>query len=212
MVKIIDLFIPREKKFFDYLDRQISLLDDCIKKLSELSKTKNNKPEQLEKTLLYMRKKSDEGDRNAREITNSLHQTFITPIDREEIQSLSTSISGVIDSVENISASLFYFKIKKLDSYFLQQLEILGTATSVLKNIFKGSFVFKKHKANIEKIKELEDTADDVFIKSVGYIFNNHHNAIAIIKQKELYEYAEEAIDGVKHIADILEAVLINNS
>ena len=212
MARLIDFFIPKEKKFFDYLGRQISLLDDCIKKLSELSKSKTNNPKQLEKTLLYMRKKSDEGDSNAREITNSLHQTFITPIDREEIQSLSTSISGVIDVVENISASLFYFKINKLDGYFLKQIEILQTATSILKTIFKGSFVFKKHKANIEKIKELEDTADDVFIKSIGHIFNNRHNAIAIIKQKELYEYAEEAIDGIKHTADILEAVLINNS
>lgn len=212
MAGIVDLFIPREKKFFDYLNKQIILLDDCIKKLSKLQENENLDLKELQKSVNCIGKKSKEGDVISTEIINLLHQTFITPIDREEIKSLSLSIHFIVNSVKKIVTSILFFKINKLDSNFVKQLRILEESVDNLKLIFKDPLDSKKNKLYISKVNKLENEADALFGKSIGELFNNGFSPIEIIKHKELYELTEDAIDDVKHIADIVETVLINNS
>lgn len=211
MSGIIDLFIPKEKKFFDCLSQQITLLTESVKKLNEL----NNhliKQQELEKTLHYIKKRSEQANVISIDIVNFLHQTFITPIDREEIKVLSTSIIRIIDSIEKISASLYYFKIKKIDTSLVKQLVILEESINNLASIFKHPLLIKKNKQYIDSIKNLENDADDLYRKSLGSLFTNAHAPLEILKQKELYEITEEAIDDTKYLAELLEMVLINNS
>lgn len=208
---IIDLFIPKEKKFLEYIDRQVILLDSCIKQLNKLSKGKKINSDQLRKTLDQISKKSDESDLVTRETINSLHKTFITPIDREEIKSLVASINHIIDSLKRVASCILYFKIEKLDLHLLKQLEILNQAIATLKLIFEEPLFLERNRVYIDKVKKLEDKADDVFRVAIGKLFDNSHDPIQIIKQKEMYEITEDAIDDAKRIVDILETVLINN-
>ncbi|MCL4415106.1 MAG: DUF47 family protein [Actinobacteria bacterium] len=177
MSGIIDLLIPREKKFFKYLDSQVLLLDDCIKHLDKSLKNKKkilrrtqDLDRQTEKTLEYLHKKSDEAEKVSREIINLLHQTFITPIDREEIKSLSSSINFIIDSIEKIANGLFYFKIKKMDDYFLKQLRVLKESIEVLKLIFEEPLSSKRNRLHIEKIKTLEREGDLTILHPPKYV------------------------------------------
>jgi uncharacterized protein len=211
MSGIIDLFIPKEKKFLEYIDRQVLLLDSCVKQLNKLSKKGKINLDQLRKVLDQINKKSDESDLVTRETINSLHKTFITPIDREEIKSLVASINHIIDSVKRIANCILYFKIKKLDLHLLKQLDLLNQIVETLKLIFEEPLFLERNRANIDKVKRLEDKADDVFRIALGSLFNNSHDPIEIIKQKEMYEIIEDAIDDAKRIVDILETVLINN-
>ena len=61
-------------------------------------------------------------------------------------------------------------------------------------------------------MKQLEKEADEVYRKAVGELFTKKRNAIEIIKQKELYDAAENAIDKVRRIADLLETIILTNS
>lgn len=211
MSGIIDLFIPKEKKFLEYIDRQVILLDSCIRQLNKLAKDGKINPVQLRKALDQINKKSDESDLVTRETISSLHKTFITPIDREEIKSLVASINHIIDSVKRIASCILYFKIEKLDLHLLKQLEILNQTVTTLKLIFEEPLLLERNRVYIDKIKKLEDKADDVFRVAIGNLFDNSHDPIQIIKQKEMYEITEDAIDDAKRIVDILETVLINN-
>ncbi len=211
MAGIIDLFIPKEKKFLEYIDKQIALLDDCVGELNKFSKNGKVSPKQINNIVNYISRKSEESDLVTRETINSLHKTFITPIDREEIKALVTSINNIIDSIKKIANCILYFKIEKLDSHLLKQLKLLNQSVITLKLIFEQPLFLDRNKANIEKVKKLEDEADDVFRIAIGGLFNNSHDPIEIIKQKEMYEITEDAIDDAKKIVDILETVLINN-
>ena len=140
-----------------------------------------------------------------------MQKTFITPIDREEIKSLVQSVNNIIDSIKKIVNCILYFKIKKLDIYFLQQLKTLNQIVITLKLIFEKPLLLERNMIHIEVIKKLEQKADDIFQTAIGKLFENNHNPIEIIKQKEMYEITEDAIDDAKRIVDILETVLINN-
>lgn len=211
MSGIIDLFVPREKKFFIELEKQIEILDDCFRQLDFLSQKGKVNFKQLEKVLNKVIKKSDEADKINQGIINSLHQTFITPIDRDEIQNLSTNINRIIDSIEKIIAGVFYYKIEKNDKYFLAQLAILQKSIKELKSMFNKPLSAKGHRDSILTIRRQEKEGDRIFRKAIGYLFNNSHNPIDVIKLRELYTVTEDAIDDTKVVGDIFEMVLINN-
>lgn len=210
MSGIIDLFVPKDKKFLQYIDSQAGLLDDCAKQLNKISKKGKIDSIQLHKTLNYINKKSEESDLITRETISFLHKTFITPIDREEIKALTTNLNHIIDSIKKIVNCILYFKIEKLDSHLLEQLKILDQIITTLKLIFKEPLHLEKNRADMENIKKHEDKADEVFKKAMGGLFDCR-DPIKIIKQKEMYEITEDAIDDTRKIVDILETVLINN-
>lgn len=212
MAGLIDFFIPKEKKFFQLLSKLVTILQDCVEQLRLISPSRPLSRKSLKKNLSYFLNQSEKGDMIMNEITLSLHKTFITPIDREDIQLLALNINRVIDSIEKIVANLYYFKIKKIDLYTKNQLLILKKATDVLHVLFDESLVHIKNQKHIEEIKKLEEKGDSLYKEGIANLFQNHHNAIEIIKRKELYQMAEEAIDDIKHIAEILETILITNS
>lgn len=212
MAGILDLFIPKEKKFFKFLDQQIILLDQCSVILNNLIKTERTNEKNFHKNIVILHHKSDEADRVSREIVMHLHKTFITPIDRDEIKALATHLGFIVDSQEKIATIIYYFKIKKLDKRFLQQIKILLKAIRLLKFIFEEPLSPKRNEENIKKIKELERQADAIYSTAIGELFSNGKNAIEIIKRKELYDITEDAIDDICYVSDLLETIIINNS
>lgn len=212
MAGILDLFIPKEKKFFEYLNKQIIILDESSVILSKLIKTERTNEKKFYQDVIVLHRKSDEVDNISREITNHLHKTFITPIDRDEIKGLSTHLGFVVDSLEKIASTIYYFKITTLDKNFLHQIKILLQSIRYLKYIFEEPLSPKRNKETIEKIKELEREADSIYSKEIRELFAEVKNPIEIIKRKELYDITEDTIDDICHVSDLLETIIINNS
>lgn len=212
MAGILDLFIPKEKKFFEYLDKQIVLLDESSSLLNNLVKKEGKDEKKFHKGVLVLHHKSDQADHISREIVTHLHKTFITPIDRDEIKALSTHLGFIIDSHEKIASIIYYLKIKNLPKDFLQQIKILKQAVRLLKYIFEEPLSPKHNEETIEKIKEMERKADSVYSMAIGELFSDGKNAIEIIKRKELYDTVEDTIDDICYVSDLLETIIINNS
>lgn len=211
MAGILDLFIPKEKKFFEYIDKQIAFLDESSSLLNSLIKERANE-KKFHKGVLLLHHKSDQADHISREIVTHLHKTFITPIDRDEIKALSTHLGFIVDSHEKIASIIYYLKIKKLPMHFLKQVKILMEAARLLKYIFEEPLSRKRNEETIEKIKELERKADSVYSMAIAELFSDGKNAIEIIKRKELYDTVEDTIDDICYVSDLLETIIINNS
>lgn len=212
MSGVIDFFIPREKKFFEHLQKQIGLLETCALKLYTTTNKSKPKEAELKKLLHFIEEKSDKSTRISRQIIDELHQTFITPIDREEIQNLSVNINRVNDTLEKIASSILFFKLKKLNIYFVKQLSVIGKIVHVLTLIFVNPLSQRPNQLHIEKIHSLEVDGDKLYKQGMSYIFNNNTSPIDIIKQKELFDIAEDAVDEMEYISDIIQTVLINHS
>lgn len=211
MAGILDLFIPKEKKFFEYIDKQIAFLDESSSLLNSLIKERASE-KKFHKGVLLLHHKSDQADHISREIVTHLHKTFITPIDRDEIKALSTHLGFIVDSHEKIASIIYYLKIKKLPVHFLKQIKILMEAVRLLKYIFEEPLSRKRNEETIEKVKELERKADSVYSMAIAELFSNGKNAIEIIKRKELYDTVEDTIDDICYVSDLLETIIINNS
>lgn len=212
MAGVLDLFVPREKNFFQHLNKQIILLDQTTELFTSLVTDKKLTDKKLQQQIETIRKNSNLVDEISRDINSELHKVFITSIDREDITSLAGNLSIIVNSVRTLATSVLYLKIKKFDKNFLEQITIFQESVVLLKYVFQEPLAPKRNIKTIEKIKQLERDADDIYRKAIGSLFEKKKNAVEIIKQKELYDQAENAIDDIRRLVELLETIILTNS
>ena len=212
MAGILDLFVPRERNFFQFLNKQIVLLDETTNLYTSLVKDKKLNEKKLHLQIIKIRKNSNLVDDISKDIHNQLHKVFITSVDREDIKSLAGNLSMITDSVRTLATSTSYLKIKKFDKSFIEQIKIFQESVKLLKYVFQEPLSPKRNRETLEKIKQLERDADDIYRKAVGELFSDKKNAVEIIRQKELYDAAENAIDNIRRLVELLETIILVNS
>ncbi|REE90600.1 hypothetical protein A8990_106105 [Paenibacillus taihuensis] len=153
-------------------------------------------------------------DRYVHKILTELNKTFITPIEREDILKLTTSLDDVLDGIEACASRFEMYNITEPDEYVtLFADNILRCAQQIKKAIYLLSD--KKLLAMREPaihINELENQADDLLRVSVKSLFTNVKDPIELIKRKEIYERLEQTTDYCEDVANTLETIIMRNS
>jgi uncharacterized protein Yka (UPF0111/DUF47 family) len=102
-------FPPREEKFFALFLDQVGLITESATLLHEGLLAGNSKLEQAAERITALEHKADEV---LHEIFQRLNQTFITPLDPEDIHSLSTRLDDVIDSIEELAHRMVAYRVE----------------------------------------------------------------------------------------------------
>ncbi len=212
MPGLLDLFVPKEKKFFQHLEQQMHLVQVAVSLLSsEVGRGVISKKTLLG-TLGKLGKQCKEGEKISLQITHDLHQTFITPIDREELQLLTVALCRITDSIEKIAFTLSCNGLRRVDEFFLQQIALLEESITLISQLFEKPLHLEKNNISIQRIKKKEQEADEVYRKAFKRLFQKSADPLVVLKKRELLNIAEEAVDDAKNIGDLFETILINHS
>ena len=151
-----------------------------------------------------------EGDHFTHQLFTIIDKTFITPLDKEDISELTSSIDQVLDSTYGTCDKLVLFKIPKPSNHMQEFVILLQTASQEIYNA-----VNELHKGKREKllqhstaISKCEHDGDSVYRLAIADLFEKH-DAIAIIKMKEVYETLENALDRARDVADVIEDIAL---
>ncbi len=152
-----------------------------------------------------------QADSLVRDIFSELNSTFITPLDREDMQRVASKIDDTIDHIDGISARLHSYKITITPPYTLDMANELVKATkevelmtSKLRNI-KNPSTMIEHCRNTSAI---EHKVDDLYKLAMSELFEGT-DAIQIIKLKDIYESMETASDRCVDVADVVEDIVL---
>ena len=202
-------FKPKEDEFFKlFLDSSIVLRQGAY-----VLKDVMDNYTQLEEKMQHISRLEHEADDINDAIIDKLNQTFITPLDREDIYSLATMLDDVVDFQHGIMQRMALYKAGKptpgaaeLANVLAQCTEEMVLAFTLLKNI-KGN----QHKIldHTKKIGELESKGDDIYRREVALLFDTCPDPIEIIKWKEILEHMEDALDHCESIGDLLRGVVM---
>ena len=111
---LLDILLPRETKFFDYLSQQVDVLTEGSRLFRDLVTTLDSlSNEEVRKFLDDIKDCEMRGDDVERMIIAELHETFITPIDREDIHTMAINIDRALD--------ILYSVARKIDIYSSHQ-------------------------------------------------------------------------------------------
>lgn len=203
--------LPKDEKFYDELE---SLSRHVVNASVELEGIIQEFPN------FDGRLRAIETDRNsARAIYEKslvrLDQTFITPLDREDILSLITEMYGIIDRISELSQRFRLYRIQKMYPNLGAQSKNLNEISKALDSVVAGlrqQNKLSKLKPYIETVTKIMESVKKDREEFLGTLFLENADPIDVLKKKELHDLMEEAIERCEEATEAMERVLLKNS
>lgn len=202
--------LPKEYAFYDYFDQLI----DYDWQISTLFLTMMKKSADRERISRQIKDLENQADKITRDCTDLLHDTFITPIDRNDIFTLVKRMDDLADQINAASYRISTYKVDKIRPEAVEFSTIIHSSIEELVSVIKGLRKMKKKnkiRETCKKIHDLENQADDILRSAIQRLFEEG-DAMNLIKWKEIFERLEKAVDRCDDIAVTIESILIENA
>ncbi|TMG35772.1 MAG: DUF47 domain-containing protein [Chloroflexi bacterium] len=152
------------------------------------------------------------GDKLNHEIIRHLNETFVTPLDREDIVGLGSRVDDITDVCYDVSELVLLFKVKSIRPAAVRQAKILVTASREVRDMLKELEGLRGLEPHWIKIHTLENEGDQIWREAVAELFDRSDDAIEIVKWKDIYSLIEVAIDRCEDVANIVETIVVKHS
>jgi len=152
-----------------------------------------------------------EADKLVRDIFSELNRTFITPLDREDMQRVASKIDDTIDHIDGIAARLETYKITTAPPYALDIANELVKATKEVELMTAKLRNIKNPSSMIEHCRNtsaIEHKVDDLYSAAIPKLFESN-DPKEIIKLKDIYDKLESASDRCVDVADVVEDIVL---
>lgn len=202
-------FLPREEKFYSLFLNQVQIISEASGLLLEAVREGNSK---LAEAAQQIQQLEHKGDEVIHDIFTRLNQTFITPLDPEDIHSLSSSLDDVLDGIEDAAYRMVAYRLEPIPATVVEFCGIVHDCSLSLRRAFEALNDDKPLLEHCIELNRLENTADKLARKALAELFQDNVEPITLIKLKEVYEFLEATTDRCEDVADILQGVVVKNS
>jgi uncharacterized protein len=180
---VFSKLMPREVAFFDYFDKQSDTINEGCRALLDLLENYSDVTEKAKRIKAI----EHNGDTITHDCLARLHQTFITPIDRDDIHRLITRMDDILDYAEAVSQRLSIYEIDKIPEEAKQLAKTLvfgaermGKAIHGLRNMRNSPQIL----AECIEINRIENEADTILRNAVGALFKSQKDPLYVMKSK----------------------------
>ena len=191
--------LPRAEKFYQLFLKQVEVIAQASLLLLDGVRAGNSRMAGAATEILALEHK---GDEVIHEVFTRLNQTFITPIDPEDIHSISAALDNVLDGIEDTSHRLVSYRIDPIPPTMVTLAETVAKCAGELKSAFLALEISGPIMEHCIEINRLENEADRIGRSAVADLFDKEKDPITLIKLKEVYEFFEATIDSCEDVAD----------
>ena len=208
MARLSQVFVPKDREFFDLFEEAAS---NIVRAAEMLDRMLSEYPENagLARDILIC---EQEGDRITHDIIRRLNQTFVTPIDREDILAMASALDDVVDFTEEVADFMGLYRIEAPMEQAQRMARILLQSSRQIAEAMPRLRGFKDISHYTVEIHRLENDGDRVVREALAALFDNGIDPMVVIRWKDIYERLEHAIDATEHVANILEGIVIKNA
>src|SRR5579872_568697 len=125
--------LPREEKFYTLFNKQVAVISEASRLLLEGARAGNSRLAEVAKEIVAL---EHSGDEIIHEVLTKLNQTFITPLDPEDIHSLSSKLDDVLDGIEDAVHRMVAYKLESIPSNMVVLSEIIHRCCLTLQKAF----------------------------------------------------------------------------
>jgi predicted phosphate transport protein (TIGR00153 family) len=159
----------------------------------------------------------NEADSIAHEVLLGLRKTFITPFDREDIQSLTTSMDDSVDQCKRTAKAITLFEVttfepemRKMADAIVECAELVQRAVSMLSDVASNAAELNDIGLQISRI---EGSADDMYDRGLELLYQKVKggDAIEFIRGSEIYKHLEDTVDSLDDVGDEIEGIVIEH-
>ncbi len=207
---VIRFLLPREDHFYDYLEKQAKVAYDGARALARFT----SEGQSVEEARAAVQKFEHEGDSIVHAMEEALARTFVTPIDREDLQRLSSELDTVLDLTNGAIRACDMLGVKtptdsmaKLVAILVRSTEKINEAMPLLrKNAYSEIVVLSR------EVRAIEKEADTIYRVAICRLFaDDAIDGKQLIREKSVLEDIENAVDQCDSIADVLANLAVKN-
>ncbi len=209
---IFQALVPKDKKFIPlFVQASANVLEAAEMLRSALhsdSVTRLNTHKKIEHL-------ENQGDEYTHGLLREAASTFITPFDREDIQTLAVTLDDVLDFIHGSSKRIELYKIHHLPPAMLQMSVYIHESAKELDGLIKNLHTLKyssQMRQSLSKIKEYEKLADELYDEAIGSLFKDNNGPLEVLKVKEVLSFMTSATGSLVSTASVIESVLVKFS
>lgn len=201
--------LPREDSYFVSFSQMSEKIIEAAGILVEMTTGAYETYDAASKRIKSVEHECDEITHN---ITTRLNKSFITPFDREDIYTLAVSLDDVCDYIDAGSRAMVMYDIHDLNEYIKQFAVIIQKLANAIHSAVSKLKDADGLKPDLLEIQRLENEADEVYYRAIGYLFKNSTDPMEVIKLKEVYEILENATDRCERVGNIIESIMLKHN
>lgn len=203
----------KEDKFFDLLEAGAEEARTSVNLLARYLQTLNtgNRPANLDDFVQSRRKEK----RIRHQMTEELSKTFVTPLEREDIEELSFALYRIPKAIEKIVERLSIYPGRVPHAAFQRQAELLSLAAEavvfMVKELRGGTHIERIREAN-DRLQYAEGEADKVMLGLLKELYHGPYEAKELVVLQVLYEMVEQAVDRCRNAGNIVVQIVLKHS
>jgi uncharacterized protein len=202
--------LGKEDKFFDLLEASAQESRTSVQSLIRFMQN----PDQLktlDEFILSRRKEKKIND----EISEALCTTFVTALEREDIEALSVALYKIPKTVEKIGERILIAPHLYKGVDMTRQINMLEKATetvvSMIRQLRKGVDMESIRSCN-EQLQVVEGEADKLILELLKDLYSGQHDAVKVVFLKDIFELIEKVFDRCRDAGNVINHIVLKNS
>ena len=208
---LLSYILPPEDKLFFARFQELSQI--CFKTATLFNEIIQNHLDEEHKELALKKKKK--GKFSYKAVLKELNKSFITPIEREDIQTIAVQLNKINKEIAKACLHLEVYRINNYTKEMKEQASTLLEATNKLCEIIskfkKVSDTNEMTQLNIE-MKEIESRGDEIHREALHDLYSGKYETLEVIKLRDMYQDIEDILDACYYVADTIFNVVLKQS
>jgi uncharacterized protein len=207
MARLSQVFLPRDREFFDLFEEAAGNIQRAAELLETMLRDYPENSELAREILIC----EQHGDRITHDIVQRTNNTFVTPIDREDILALAAALDDIVDYIEEVADFLGLYKIEATMDDAQKLARVLLDSSRQIAEAMPRLRGFNDVSHYTVEINRLENDGDRIQREALASLFAHGIDPMVVIRWKDIYERLEEAIDATEKVAYTLETIVLKN-
>jgi uncharacterized protein len=211
MLGLFKAVMPKEDAFFDLFSAHARTLVAGAEALHDMTAG----GDAVEAASARVYQYEDEADEVTRQVMVAVRRSFITPFDRSDIQSLTTSLDDAIDQMRKTAKVVNLFEVKSFEPQMREMTRIIVEAAQLTE---KAVALLPKMRLNAHKLSEIavkitqiEEQSDVMYDEGRKALFlaNRTGDPMAFIVGVDIYSHLEKVMDRFEDVANRISGIVV---
>ena len=202
--------LGKEDKFFDLLEASAQESRTSVKALEHFMKN----PDELKSLDEFIIARRNEKKIND-QISEALCTTFVTALEREDIEALSVALYKIPKTMEKIGERILLAPHLIRDVDLSRHVSMMEKATetvvTMIQELRRGVHL-ERVKAQNDKLQVLEGEGDKLILDLLKDLYSGQHDAIKVVFLKDVFELLEKVFDRCRDAGNVINHIVLKNS
>jgi uncharacterized protein Yka (UPF0111/DUF47 family) len=148
------------------------------------------------------------------QIDEALCKTFVTELEREDIEALATSLYKIPKTAEKIAERIMIARDRIKDVDFSRQIKLMDAASDIV-----VTMISELKKLHLERVKVLNDQlqkvegdADKLILECLRDLYSGPTDPVTVVVLKDLYDLIEKVVDRCRDAGNVVAHIVLKNS